>query len=123
MNYVGIDIHKRYSVLCAQDETGQKLQEARIEGHERRDYARFFKQLEGPSKGVLEACCMQNRGQLQNFAVLAGAPLPKLGYGREEMGSVSESRCRSQVKRARAAAEMRRPITNDRFRDAAALEA
>ena len=56
MNYVGIDIHKRYSVLCAQDEAGQKLKEARIEGHERRDYARFFKDLEGPSRAVLEAC-------------------------------------------------------------------
>ncbi len=56
MNYVGIDIQKRYSVLCAQDEAGQKLKEARIEGHERRDYARFFKELEGPSKAVLEAC-------------------------------------------------------------------
>jgi hypothetical protein len=32
MNYVGIDIHKRYSVLAAQDETGRKLKEARIEG-------------------------------------------------------------------------------------------
>jgi hypothetical protein len=30
MNYVGIDIHKRYSVLCAQDEAGRKLKEARI---------------------------------------------------------------------------------------------
>jgi hypothetical protein len=32
MNYVGIDIHKRYSVLAAQDESGHKLKEARIEG-------------------------------------------------------------------------------------------
>ena len=40
MNYVGIDIHKRYSVLCAQEESGQKLREARIEGHETEDYAR-----------------------------------------------------------------------------------
>ncbi len=32
MNYVGIDIHKRYSVLCAQDEAGRKLKEARLEG-------------------------------------------------------------------------------------------
>ncbi len=56
MNYVGIDIHKRYSVLCAQDEKGAKLKEARIEGHEIQDYARFFQQLEGPSQAVLEAC-------------------------------------------------------------------
>jgi len=32
MNYVGIDLHKRYSVLCAQDEAGRKLKEARIAG-------------------------------------------------------------------------------------------
>jgi hypothetical protein len=28
MNYVGIDIHKRYSFLAAQDEEGRKLKEA-----------------------------------------------------------------------------------------------
>ena len=56
MNYIGIDIHKRYSVLCAQDEAGRRLKEARIEGHEVRDYARFFQGLEGQSEAVLEAC-------------------------------------------------------------------
>ena len=56
MNYVGIDIHKRYSVLCAQDEAGCKLKEARIEGGGVEAYARFFRALEGPSKAVLEAC-------------------------------------------------------------------
>jgi transposase len=56
MNYVGIDIHKKYSVLCAQDERGGRLLEARIEGHCREDFARFFGALEGPSKAVLEAC-------------------------------------------------------------------
>ena len=25
MNYVGVDIHKKYSVLCALDESGRKL--------------------------------------------------------------------------------------------------
>jgi len=29
MNYVGIDIHKRYSLLAAQDEEGRQLKEAR----------------------------------------------------------------------------------------------
>ena len=33
MNYVGIDIHKRYSVCVAQDERGRRLGEARIEGN------------------------------------------------------------------------------------------
>jgi transposase len=56
MNYVGIDIHKRYSVLAAQDEAGRKLKEARIEGNSVQDYARFFQSLEGPSRAVLEAC-------------------------------------------------------------------
>src|SRR2546430_14917590 len=56
MNYVGIDIHKRYSVLAAQDETGRKLKEARIEGNSAEQYARFFQRLDGPSKAVLEAC-------------------------------------------------------------------
>lgn len=56
MNYVGIDIHKRYSVLAAQDEEGRKLKEARIEGNSVQDYARFFQSLAGPSRAVLEAC-------------------------------------------------------------------
>ncbi len=33
MNYVGIDIHKKYSVLCALDESGGKLREGRVEGN------------------------------------------------------------------------------------------
>lgn len=56
MNYVGIDIHKKYSVLCAQDGHGAKLREARIAGNWEEGYARFFRELEGPSKAVLEAC-------------------------------------------------------------------
>ena len=34
MNYVGIDIHKRYSVLTAIDGRGRELKQARIEGNE-----------------------------------------------------------------------------------------
>jgi transposase len=56
MNYVGIDVHKRYSVLCALDEQGRKLKEARIEGNCACGFAQFFKGLEGPSKAVMEAC-------------------------------------------------------------------
>ena len=56
MNYVGIDIHKRYSVLVAQDERGRKLREARIEGNSESGFVQFFQSLEGPSKAVLEAC-------------------------------------------------------------------
>ena len=56
MNYVGIDIHKRYSVLCALDEQGRKLKEARIEGDCASGFAQFFKGLDGSSKAVIEAC-------------------------------------------------------------------
>jgi transposase len=55
MNYVGIDIHKKYSVLCALDEGGCKLREARVERNARGGFARFFSGLSGPSKAVLEA--------------------------------------------------------------------
>jgi transposase len=56
MNYVGIDVHKRYSVLCALDEQGRKLKEARIDGNSASGFAQFFKGLGGPSKAVMEAC-------------------------------------------------------------------
>ena len=56
MNYVGVDLHKKYSVLCAVNERGVRLREARIEGNSAGDFARFFASLEGPSKAVLEAC-------------------------------------------------------------------
>jgi hypothetical protein len=56
MNCVGIDIHKRYSVLCAQDERGRTLREARIDGNSSAGFVPFFQSLEGPSKAVLEAC-------------------------------------------------------------------
>jgi hypothetical protein len=38
MNYVGVDIHKKYSVLCALDEGGRKLREARVEGNASRGF-------------------------------------------------------------------------------------
>ncbi len=49
MNYVGIDIHKPYSVLCAQDEGGHKLKEARIEGNGAEGYARILPRF-GPAE-------------------------------------------------------------------------
>jgi transposase len=55
MNYVGVDIHKRYSVLCATDESGRKLNEARVEQNAPQGFARFFAGLSGPSKAVVEA--------------------------------------------------------------------
>jgi RHS repeat-associated protein len=56
MNYVGIDIHKRYSVCAAQDEQGRKLGVARIEGNLGSGFAQFLRGLGGPSKVVIEAC-------------------------------------------------------------------
>src|SRR5437763_17134538 len=56
MNYVGVDIHKKYSVLCAVDERGRKLREARVEGNARAGLAQFFCGLGGPSMAVVEAC-------------------------------------------------------------------
>ena len=56
MNYVGVDIHKKYSVLCAVDERGRKLREARVEGNAPFGFAQFFSGLGGPSRAVVEAC-------------------------------------------------------------------
>lgn len=56
MNYVGIDYHKRYSVLCATDERGRKVREGRIAGNLASGFAQFFSSLGEPSKVVLEAC-------------------------------------------------------------------
>ena len=56
MNYVGLDIHKRYSVLVAIGEGGQELRRGRINGNSAFGFAQFFGALAGPSKVVLEAC-------------------------------------------------------------------
>jgi transposase len=56
MNYVGIDYHKRYSVLCATDERGQKVREGRIADNSASGFAQFFSSLSGPSRVVMEAC-------------------------------------------------------------------
>jgi len=56
MNYVGIDIHKRYSVASVQDEQGRRLGEARIEGNTATGFAQFLGSFKEPSRVVLEAC-------------------------------------------------------------------
>jgi transposase len=56
MQYVGIDYHKRYSVLCATDERGQKLKQRRVNGNTACGFAQFFAELGEPSKVVMEAC-------------------------------------------------------------------
>ena len=56
MKYIGIDIHKCYSVVCALDGRGRKLKEARIEPNSSSGFVQFFNELKGPVKVVLEAC-------------------------------------------------------------------
>jgi transposase len=56
MQYVGIDYHKRYSVLCATDERGQQLKQRRINGNSTSGFAQFFSELGQESKVVMEAC-------------------------------------------------------------------
>src|SRR6266481_7157393 len=56
MQYVGIDYHKRYSVLCATDERGQELKRRQINGNSASGFAQFFAELGQESKVVMEAC-------------------------------------------------------------------
>jgi hypothetical protein len=53
---LGIDIHKRYSVLVTIDERGQELARGRINGNSFSGFAQFFAALAGPRKVVLESC-------------------------------------------------------------------
>jgi hypothetical protein len=41
MNYVRVDIHKRYSVLVAVDERGRELRRGRINGNSAAGFAQF----------------------------------------------------------------------------------
>jgi transposase len=56
MKYVGIDYHKRYSVVCATDERGQELKQRRINGNSAAGFAQFFSELGEENKVVMEAC-------------------------------------------------------------------
>lgn len=56
MNYVGIDIHKRYCVYSAMNGRGRKLAQGRINGNTASGFAQMFNELEGRSKVVIEAC-------------------------------------------------------------------
>ena len=70
MNYVGIDIHKRYSVCAAQEERGRLLGEARVEGNSADGFVQYLQGLGGKSKVVIEACW--NWGKL--YDLLEGLP-------------------------------------------------
>ena len=56
MIYTGIDYRKRYSVACTLHARGQKLHEARIDGHAAAAFAAYFKKLGTPSEVAIEAC-------------------------------------------------------------------
>lgn len=56
MNYVGIDVHKRYSVCAAQDEQGRELGVIRINGNSSSGFAQFLGGLGGESAVAIEAC-------------------------------------------------------------------
>jgi hypothetical protein len=50
MQYVAINLHKRYSVVSALNEQGQRTREARIEGNSAAGFAQYFRGLGEPSK-------------------------------------------------------------------------
>lgn len=56
MNYIGIDIHKKYCVLSALNEAGERTLEARIATNDRAGFAEYLRALGGPCKAVIEAC-------------------------------------------------------------------
>lgn len=54
MNYVGIDYHKKYSVVTAVDEKGHVIRTSRLDNRSE-PFQAFFSSLDGPSEAVLEA--------------------------------------------------------------------
>ena len=56
MNYIGIDIHKKYCVLSALNEAGERVREARIATNDREGFAEYLRAVGGPCKAVIEAC-------------------------------------------------------------------
>lgn len=63
--YVGIDYHKRYSVISAVDGTGRRLLEARVNGNTPDGFRAVFRRLPGPAKVAVEACW--NWGKLHDI--------------------------------------------------------
>jgi transposase len=53
MNYVGIDYHKKYSVVTAVDEEGHVIRTKRLD-NQPEPFQEFFDGLDGPSEAVLE---------------------------------------------------------------------
>jgi transposase len=55
MNYIGIDIHKKYSVACVQDEAGKVIKRVRIE-NSAEGFRRCLNGDGEPARAVIEAC-------------------------------------------------------------------
>jgi transposase len=53
MNYIGRDIHKKYSVACVQDERGHIVRRERIEGNWVEGFRRCLRGE--PARAVMEA--------------------------------------------------------------------
>ena len=54
--YVGIDYHKRYSVVHVIDDAGQSVCQTRVHLNDRRLFQAIFLRLDGPCRVVFEAC-------------------------------------------------------------------
>lgn len=54
--FVGIDYHKRYSVISAVDGVGRRLLEVRVNGNAPDGFRAAFNRLPGPAKVAVEAC-------------------------------------------------------------------
>ncbi len=55
MYHVGIDYHKKYSVVTAIDDEGERVLEGRIAPNSLEQFEAFFEQLGGPARVVFEA--------------------------------------------------------------------
>ena len=56
MRYVGVDLHKRFLVVCAEDERGIRKGSGRFDSQDRSGIVRFFDKLK-PFRCVIEASC------------------------------------------------------------------
>ena len=61
MNYIGIDIHKKYSVACVQDDAGKVIKRVRIEGNSAEGFRRCLNGDGEPARAVIEACWREPR--------------------------------------------------------------
>lgn len=63
--FVGIDYHKRYSVISVVNASGGRLLEVRVDGNTRNGFQKVFSRLPGPATVAMEACW--NWGKLHDL--------------------------------------------------------